>query len=172
VLTRRQAALIAFAGVAAVVAGCGNSSSAQGFRRDANRLCGRYAPKLVVDNPFAPMAPSLSKGVKALERMHGEFGKLTPPPNDAERFREYLRFQTEAIRQVRRLQRFAALNEPKALAALPTDATLAEAMRIPAYRRYDRGMAALSRAYLASTRKGGRLAKELGFKACRSPSFF
>jgi hypothetical protein len=87
------------------------------------------------------------------------------------------------LRELRRLQGFTPRNEPKALVASkherprlhvpaaqalehPTGATLAEAMSIPAVGNYVRGLEALGRADLDTVRRGERLTKQLGFKAC------
>jgi hypothetical protein len=181
----KQAAPVLLAGLLAALAGCGNSSSSpQSFRRDANRLCTHYGRKAEAIERRGRMRPALQKTIVVLEQLNGEFQRLTPPPSDEQRFREFLAVQRESLRELRRLQRFTARNEPKAFAALkherprlhippaealqhPTGATLAEAMSIPAFRKYVRGLDALGRADEATGRKVERLTKQLGFTACR-----
>jgi hypothetical protein len=180
----KQAAPVLLAGLFAALAGCGGSSSSpQSFRRDANRLCTHYGRQADAIKPAGRMGPALAKTVHVLEQLNREFQKLTPPPSDEQRFREFLAVQRESLRELRRLQRFTARNEPKALAALkherprlhvppaqalehPTGATLAEAMSIPAFGNYVRGLEALERDDLATVRRGERLTKQLGFTAC------
>jgi hypothetical protein len=181
----KQAASVLLAGLLTTMAGCGSSSSSpQSFRRDANRLCTHHGRKADAIEPRGRMGPALQKTIAVLEQLNSEFQRLTPPASDEQRFGEFLAVQRESLRELRRLQRFTARNEPKALAALkherprlhippvqalehPTGATLAEAMSIPAVGKYLRGLEALGRADEATGRKVERLTKQLGFTACR-----
>jgi hypothetical protein len=172
--------------VAGVVAGCGSSSpSAASFRHDGNRICAEYGRKLdAVEAKPGDTARTLAKTIPLLERMNGRFQRLTPPSREKERFQQFLEAQRQSLREMRRIQRFIATNEPKALAALkrekprlhvppaqaleqPTAATLAEANSIPAVRSYLRGLDSLERAGAKTGRELDRLTTQLGFTACR-----
>jgi hypothetical protein len=169
-----------------VVAGCGSSStSAASFRDDGNRICAEYGRKIdAVEATPGHTARTLGKTIALLEQMNSRFQRLTPPSREKRRFQQFLEAQQQALREMRRIQRFTAVNEPKALLALkrekprlhvppaqaleqPTAATLAEANSIPAVRKYLRGLDALTRASAKTGRKLNRLTKQLRFTACR-----
>jgi hypothetical protein len=171
---------------AGLAAGCGSSSSpsAQSFRRDANRICSHYGRKAEAASAHPGQTARVqAKTIALLEQMNRKFERLTPPRREERRFRHFLAVQRQSLREMKRIQRFTAMNEPKALMALkrerprrhippeqalehPTGATLAEAMTIPAVARYLRGLDRLARASAESGRNGDRLMKQLHFTAC------
>ena len=155
------------------------------FRHDANRICAEYGRKVdAVEATPGHTARTLAKTITLLGQMNGRFQRLTPPSREKQRFGQFLAAQRQSLREMRRIQRFIARNEPKALLALkrekprlhvppaqaleqPTAATLAEANSIPAVRRYLRGLDALERAGAKTGRKLDQLTKQLRFTACR-----
>jgi hypothetical protein len=169
-----------------ILTGCGSSSpSAGSFRRDANRICAEYGRKVdAVEATPGHTARTLGRTIVLLEQMNSRLQRLTPPSREKRRFEQLLDAQRQSLREMRRIQHFIALNEPKAIRALkrakprlhvppaqaleqPTAATLAEANSIPAVRKYLRGLDALTRAGAKTGRKVDRLTKELRFTACR-----
>jgi hypothetical protein len=171
--------------VPSVVAGCGSSSSSgQTFHPDANRICSQYGRKVeAVNTDSGQTARSLAKTIVLLEQMNRSLQRLTPPPREKRRFQQFLAVQRQSLREMKRIQRFVALNEAKALKALkrekprihipparalqhPTGATLAEAMSIPAVASYVRGLDTLARSAGQTERKRERLTKQLRFTAC------
>lgn len=168
-----------------ILTACGSSSpSAASFRRDGNRICAEYGRKVdAVEATPGHTARTLGKTIALLEQMNGRFQRLTPPSREKQRFQQFLDAQQQSLRVMRRLQRFTAVNEPKAILALkrekprlhvppaqaleqPTAATLAEANSIPAVRSYLRGLDALEQAGAKTGRKLDRLTKQLRFTAC------
>jgi hypothetical protein len=178
--------------VSGVLAACGDvpsarlgsSPSVREFRREANGICLRFTRKAeAIDASSARQSRVLAKTVPLLEVMIMRLEGLTPPVGERRRFRQLLAVQRQSAREMRRLQRFTALNEPKLLAALkhgrpriqvppaearayPTRATLDEAMSIPGVARYYQRLDELGRASAKTGRRLVRLTKALRLADC------
>jgi hypothetical protein len=185
----RIALVVLLAALAAAGASCGKSgSSAQAFGREGSRICARYGRQAeAIKPPSGDTARYLSQTITVFERMNRAFRSLTPPASESKPYRQFLAALAQELRDFQQLQRFTAVNEPKALAALehekprlhvpprqalehPTSATLAEVMSIPAVRKYQQGLDRLGRSSVQYYDRGVRLTKQLGFSGClRAP---
>src|SRR6266576_2406577 len=110
---RAMRAAVILLTVPSVVAGCGSSSSSgQTFRPDANRICSQYGRKVeAVNTDSGQTARALAKTIALLEQMNRSLQRLTPPPREERRFQQFLAVERQSLREMRRIQRFVALNE-------------------------------------------------------------
>jgi len=182
---RLFSALALAAAVAA--AGCSSHSSAASFRDRANAICARAAKRYEALDKATPAtaeadAKASARANALLRDTLRKLRALTPPKDEAATYSAFVATLGQSVRQTERLAAWERRHRPAMLRALakapapkhiskdelahPTAAILAEAMKVPAYRRYLQGLERIGRDSLVTSRRYVRLGRRLRLDRC------
>ena len=172
---------------AAAATSCSSHSSDASFRDRANAICARAQKRYEALDKATPVtaaadAKTSTRATALLRDTLRQLRALTPPKDEAGTYSAFVATLGQSFRQTERLAAWERRNRPAMIRALakaptpkhiskeelahPTAAILAEAMKVPEYRRYLQGLERIGRDSLVIGRRYVRLGRRLHLERC------